>query len=277
MNQNKRLLDFKGLPEYILESLLIIKNNRENWEAIKRELVKMVKRKESQASDEVIVSAYITPFLRDLELIEGNGNNILLTAAGNVCILANKKGGEKEFKKKLSQHVIDIDKKNIDLISIMQKNHFSRETATDIENMKKELFSFGVTNATKSSPVPGWFRLLHYLEILEIANGGKYFLPPSRVESIINGEKTPTKKEFINSLKMIVTKLKTSNSPYVPIPLVRSEVCTNLYIRPSTFNDFLKKLPSTFNNTRIAYATPIKRVTGGMTIGQKYYYFIAIF
>ena len=105
----------------------------------------------------------------------------------------------------------------------------------------------------------------------------KYYIRKSQHQVILRGEKEPGTSKFAKYLKSSYKVLRKNDTPYVPIPEFRDEVCRQLRISTFTFDKKMKTFPSTYNGMRILYATPIKRVRDGLIIGDKYYYFIALF
>ena len=276
IQQNRKLLDFKGNPKYVLPSLQIFKKNEVKWKVIQSQLIELAKSLKSNAQPIVVVSAYITPMLRNLNLIEGDGSKNKLTADAIQCLLAYDKDGINGFKKRLAYQLIKIDENNAGIISYLVQNYNSATKSISVQNLKNELFSLGVTNAKMSSPVQGWIQLLEYVELVE-KKGGNYYVMSSQIESIKNGEKEPTEREFAKGIEYVSKILKSPGSPYVPIPEFRDSLCTHLGISTFTFYRKIKQFPPTYGKMRIMLATPINRAKGGITLGKKYYYYIAVF
>jgi len=276
--ENKTLLDFKGQPEFIHPSLEIFNEHEGNWKIIWEKLVKMVKEKKYRAKEDNIVSAYITPTLRNLKLIHGNGLQVKLTSDGKQCLNEYTNQGLTKFKKRLFHQVLKVDQQNVNLIEHLLKNHNSHETSISTSELKEELFNLGIKNAKKPSPVQGWISLLKYLELVEHI-GTKHYIVKSQYVAFTKGEKIPSSRTFIKTLKDASQKLKhlTKGTPYIPIPNFRETVCSILQISSFTFDSLLREHYSKQKGIRLTFATPIRKVSRGMIIRNKYYYFIAVF
>jgi len=66
-------------------------------------------------------------------------------------------------------------------------------------------------------------------------------------------------------------------SPYVPIPRLRESVCDDLGISSFTFDDLLKRSINLLSGYRVVPVTPMRRKAGGIFLGKKYYYFLAVY
>ncbi len=110
-DQTKRILDFKTSdPSYILPSLQIISKHRGNWRRIQDELVRFARSLGSKASGENVVSAYVTPTLRNLRLVSGQGQTLELTPDGRQCLEAHSSGGEDAYLRRLGLQLILVDR-----------------------------------------------------------------------------------------------------------------------------------------------------------------------
>src|SRR5947208_850811 len=91
------ILDFKAEPAYVLPSLEIIQEGKGDWEEIRKKLIDYARSQGSRATSENVVSAYVTPTLRNLRLILGKYSMLRLTADGVQCLDAHRKSGMPGF------------------------------------------------------------------------------------------------------------------------------------------------------------------------------------
>ncbi len=280
MKTNKELPDFKGHPDYFLTSLEIINTYQGNWMKIWEELTTFAKKKLSSiAKEDNIVSAYITPPLRKLDLIEGEKNKLKLTPNGIQCLENFKKGRQTEYKKFLGLIIIKTDEQNANLISKIFINYDSQEKTVSIEQLVKDLEGIGIKVSVNSTRIRGWLILLQFVDLIDSDEAGYFYLQKTQYNAFLNGEKIPSDSEFMNTIIESSKKLKfkTKGSPYLPIPEVRHYVCKKLQMLTFRFDDMLKKIPSTFKNSRFIFETPNRKLPKGITIREKYYYFIGVF
>ena len=280
MKTNKELLDFKGRPDYFLPSLEIIHNYEGNWKKIWKNLTEFAKTKlSSKAKEDNIVSAYITPPLRKLDLIEGEKNELRLTTNGLQCLENFKKGGITEYKKHLGLILIKTDEQHANFISSILTKYDSTTKATSIENLVEDLANIGIKVSSKGTRIRGWLFLLQFVDLIDSDERGYFYLQKSQYDVFLNGETIPSTTEFITAILDSSKKLKfkTKGSPYLPIPEVRRFVCNKLQMLTFRFNDMLKKIPSTYKDSRFIFETPNRKLPKGITIKGKYYYFIGVF
>lgn len=251
--------------------------NEGNWRMIWSGLVKVAKNDKSQANEDNIVSALINPTLRNLKLINGDGKDLKLTNDGKQCLAAYGQEGINGFKKRLGLQVILIDQSSVDLASYLLSHHNSAPNAVTVTKLRSELFSLGIKNADKVTPVQGWVNLMEYVGILRKTEGG-YHIVESQYRALRDGEKMPSittvREAFYNTSREL--RGSTFGSPYIPIPEFREHVCKELGITSFTFEKLITQLIRD-EKLRIVLATPTRRVTEGITIGGKYYYFIAVY
>lgn len=219
----------------------------------------------------------IGPTLRNLGLIVGGGEDIVLTNDGNQCLDAYQRGKMAGYLKRLGYQIIQIDKKNVNLIPYLLLKYSSKSSAVSIDTLRKELFANGVSNANKATPVAGWIRLLEYVGLVRRI-GNLYYCIESEYNALLTGEQKPTKESFKQYVKEATKTLQRSTfgSPYIPIPDIREEVCKGMKISSFTFDRMLEEI-SREEDLRVVFATPTRRLPGGVTIRGKYYYFIAVY
>lgn len=274
----RELPDFKWQPKLIFPSLKIISLNQGNWKKIWTELVKMAKDKGYNAHEDNIVSAYITPGLRNLKLAMGVKEKLHLTPDGKQCLQIYEKLGENDAKKRLGYQIIKMDEEKANLIPYLLKHHNSKELSVSTQDLKQELIKIGIRGADKETRVPAWITLLEYVELIKSTKKGWYILE-SQYDAFKKGEKNPTTKEFAKVLQESKNELKyvTRGSPYIPIPELREHICDKLRISTFKFDDLISQFPQNYKGVRLVFATPMRKVAGGLLIGKKYYYFIGVF
>jgi hypothetical protein len=277
MNQNKLLLDLKCPPRWVRQSLCIISrssNFRETW----NKLVKMALTHGSTAKDDNLVSAIITPTLRNLRLIEGDGDQIRLTSDGSQCLKEYELNGELGFKRRLGYQVVLVDNLSVNLVGFLLTRHHSHQTAISVEALKRELSNEGIRNACKETPVRGWISFLVYVDLVRSVNS-RYYVIQSQVKALKEGEGRPSWRQFKDALLAGARLLRvdlTAGSPYIPIPDLREHVSNKLGISSFTFDELIQEALSR-RDIRIVLSTPMRKKSGGMTVRGKYYYFMALY
>ncbi len=101
----------------------------------------------------------------------------------------------------------------------------------------------------------------------------------SQHTAILQGDPEISNAEFEESLWNHYRLLKplARGSPYVPIPTIREAVCNEFSMSSFKFDKILKSLIASPGMMRVIPATPIEPKEGGLAIGKKYYYSIAVY
>jgi len=276
-NQSNEILDCKAPPEWILPSLRVIEQHSGRWKELWFELVKVARELDSTAKEDNIVSALINPTLRNLRLAAGDGEELRLSSDGRQCLEAFRRGSIHQFQKRLGYQIIYVDRNSANITSYLLMNHNTPETAISVSTLREELHRAGMKNATKVTPVQGWIRLMDYVSIVRKTKKGFYIIR-SQFQVLKDGEVRPTatliRKVFIETARKL--KGMTQGSPYIPIPEFREHACAQLRISSFTFDEIVRQFLSD-KQLRIVLSTPIRRVSGGITMNGKYYYFMAIY
>ena len=273
--RTRQLLDFKGKPKYILPTLSDIQVGG-TWEEMDRRIIATLKGLGSEANDENLVSAYVTPTLRNLKLIEGKGDKIKVTADGRQCLEAALKG-DSFYKRRLALQALQRDEATAGLVPFLIYKHSSLPTRTTTPSLKRELAAIGVSGTESQTRLLGWIDLLSYVGLVQRLDEEFYVLP-YQVDIVKRGEKHPSQPVFESEVRKACGELAVGQhgSKYVPIPGVRDLVCTRKKVSQKQFNDKLTLMYSR-SIPGVVFATPRGKREGGIKIGKKYFYYIAVF
>jgi len=278
---SRQLVDFKCPPRLVLPSLLAISRNIGDWASIQDSIIGQARRVQLRAKEETIVSAYVTPTLRNLRLIEGEAGKMHLSSDGTQCLVEYRSKGLDGFKLRLGLQLILVDSESSLLIPHMLRNHCSRDSAVAIDQLRMYLRSQGVEGADGGTRLSYWMAFLRHVELVILLNA-RYYIVGSQYNAMKRGEPRVPDMRFLDVLKKEYRRLLagTYGSPYVPIPDVREAVCNDLGISSFAFKRRLIDLTflgTRANLPRIVLATPMRKKPYGLRIGRKYYYFLAIF
>jgi hypothetical protein len=248
---------------------------------MKNDIIAEARRMGIRAKAETVVSAYVTPTLGNLMLIEGPAGRIRLSSDGRRCLAAYENSDENGFKLRFGLQLILLDSQTAQLIPYMLAHHNSNTTAVTVLELKKELQVLGVKGADKTTPVSSWMDFLEYVDLIFSVGSRKYILS-SQYRAMRNGEPKVSEAVFMNALRTSYESLlpNTYGSPYVPIPDLREHVCRKLGISSFGFNRLLVDLAFSkqdIDSVRIVLATPMRYKPYGLRVGRKYYYFVSMF
>src|SRR5579864_8497832 len=162
------ILDFKAEPKYVLPSLKIVRENAGNWRVIRQKLSAYARSQGSDATEGNIVSAYVTPTLRNLRLASGKYSSLKLTSDGIRCLRAYEESGESGYRKRLGLQLIRVDAADGGVLEYLLKTHSSTSSAVRVEALKEELFRDGHAEAKSGTRVQSWIAFLKYVDLIRI-------------------------------------------------------------------------------------------------------------
>ncbi len=273
------ILDFKAEPVYILPSLEVIHQHKGDWNKIREKVLEFARSHGSRATEENVVSAYVTPTLRNLRLAAGKHSSLRLTSDGVQCRNAYLDEGMPGFLKRLGLQLIMVDKWDGLLLSHLMRNRASVSDAITIEQLKLELYKMGHREALLGTRVAAWITFLKFVDLVRYL-GNRFYARSFQYHALLKGERVPSSRKFVETLWHQYKRLRTAGegrgSPYVPIPVARDRVCSELGITTFTFDGKLREAVRS-SDARIVLSTPMRKKEGGLTIGNKYYYLVAIY
>jgi hypothetical protein len=172
-----------------------------------------------------------------------------------------------------------VDSETGGILEFLRKNHSSPSSSISVDGLKRELFSHGHPEALAGTRVSAWITLLRFVGLVRTNEDDLYYASGSQQIALLQGDPEISDKEFEQSLWARYRELKPSarGSPYVPIPAIREAVCNELSMSSFRFDKMLKSAIGSPGTIRVIPATPIETKEGGLTIGKKYYYFIAVY
>ena len=275
----KHLMDFKCPPELIIPSLIEMGKNAENWVALKESLVHLAHELYFNASNENIISAYITPTLRNLGLVKGRGPNLELTSDGAAIRRAYEQGGEVNARKQLASLLYTLDDKNGKIVKHLATMQVNAELGETKMQLVEWLVNLGFDKKTLAgSRLNTWLSMLVYAGLIR-KKDVIYYCDTSQLEAIKGAEVIPNSAEFEYALEQCYRGLlyKSGGSSYVPIDSLRDCVANKMKLWAPSFDSLLEKLLANPKDHRILLAAPLEYREGGVWIKNKYYYLLAIF
>ena len=276
-------------PEVVPELVTILYEHAGNREQINRRMAQTL-RQISSASPRNLLRAYAAPTLNNLGLAHGEGETWRCSPDGESLALAWKKPatGLKRFGYILYQR---DDKDGLQVIHKLtmleaDKRPISRRL------LGESLFDDYGTQLDQSVSLKilldrlgKWLGYLAFVGFVGYVEGDHIRLFPYEVEaSVTNNDVAWKPSEFKKALLDAYASLRSENQSlmYVPIPDLRQRMY-ELKFKPnkktfssSAFDDSLRKLPKATEQYVILLSPPGSQSGGGITIGNKYYYYISI-
>lgn len=276
----RELPSLKAKPELVLGVLLLIRENSGNYKKMEKEVTSFwqrnslrIKRPTARNS----LRAVFGPSLRHLQLIRGEGNEIMLMPSGKELLQVYDRDGEIAFKKAFAKHLLKLDKER-GVAIIFELQRLNRTVSTD------ELLEFLKAKFSNESHI-SQDRLIkflwYYAYVGLVKFGGKIVeLRQRQFESSFQDlDIEVSEEEFMRALFEQYKKLRDEGrrSPYVPIPDLRDKVCEKTGIWVDHFYTMLERIPKETADYMIHLTQPMLRKSGGITVAGKYFYYMGIF
>lgn len=270
-------------PGMVFGMLQVIDKHLENPERMAKSMVdyyRSVSVRVKPPSEKNIRRAVTLPSLRHLELIEGIWPRIRLTANSRQILsnlMASEVGGAKRT---LGRVLYGIDQRKAHVISTLEQKGGTLERDSLLKAMATRFDVHSEEGRRESDDRVGkWLGYLTHFELVRSNSG--ITLNSSLIEAFRSGYRLElSKQEFVKTLIAKYKELsgRASNQGYVPLPLVRDAVCAEF--KGMLAEDFYRNLMSIEHNTEqysILLSEPMTRQEGGLRVGDKYYYYMAIF
>jgi hypothetical protein len=220
--------------------------------------------------------AVFGPTLRHLQLVAGEGNGIKPLAKGLELLSSYEGQGEAAFKKAYGKHLIKLDRdvwaNVVDEVRQSQNQVFEGELLARLRRKYPEL-------NIDSDKLRKFLSHLEYTGLVT-RNGGRVRLRELLLENILrNLEAKLSDTDFFNTVHDCYRRLLSGagGSPYVPIPELRDEVCKETGMWPSDFDKSLVSMHKETQGYIVHLSQPMLRQAGGIRLGDRYVYYIAIF
>lgn len=276
----REIPSLKPKPELILGVLERIRDNLGNYKKMTEEVASFWQRKSQRIRSPELrnsLRAVFGPSLRHLQLIRGEGDEIVLMPPGKELLQVYDRDGEIAFKKAFAKHLIRMDK-NRGVKVIFELQRLNR--AVSIE----ELLDLLKTKFSNESYI-SQDRLIKFLSYYAYVglvkfDGKTVGLRKRQFEDLFRDVDTEvSEKEFMHVLIEQYKKLRGlgGTSSYVPIPDLRDKVCEKTRIWVDRFDEILEKIPKETDAYMIHLTQPMLRKSGGIRVAGKYLYYIGIF
>ena len=218
--------------------------------------------------------AVFGPSLRHLQLIMGEHDKLQLMSKGNELLRVYDDLGEAEFKKAFAKHLVKLDKERWGGVIFEIQNLGG--------NITSEKLSDALESRQQGRNIKDKIRkVLLYYEYVGLVHieGESVKLRERVLEAITKGLNVRiSDSQFLEVMFSAYEKLhaKAGGNPYVAIPEIREEVCGVLGLWPDDFYEILRKIPKETSEYLIHLSQPMVRKPGGIKLGEKYLYYLAI-
>ncbi len=270
---------FKARPEWIPWALRCINEHAGDYRAMEQCIASQwhrVSQRNRSPSVKNSLRAVFGPTLRHLQLVSGEGNGIELLAKGLELLSSYERGGEPAFKKAYGKHLIKLDR---DVwANVLDEIRQSQNLVSEGELLARLRGKYLELNIDPD-------KLRKFLSHLEYAglvtrNGGRVQLRELLLENLLQKiEVKLSDTDFFNTVHDTYRRLlpRTGGSPYVSIPELRNEVCKVTGMWPTDFDRSLVSMPKETREYIVHLSQPMLRQTGGIRLGDRYVYYIAVF
>jgi hypothetical protein len=267
----------KAKPETIPWVLKILRDNEGNFKKMENSIVeywRKISLRKREPSRKNSLRAVFGPTLRHLQLIRGEGDDIKLLPKAKELLESYGNVGEAVFKQKFAEHLLKLEEtKWINLSSeLYELEHISIESLLGYLARKYPVSRIDETKLRK------YLSYLEYVGLVSFSEGEVIFRK-TLYQSLIRGlRKEISEDAFRKILFESYMRLRAKQtSSYVPIPDVRDAVCEVTGIWPNQFDQLLMKIPKETPEYLIYLSQPMMRESGGIRVGDKYFYYIAIY
>ena len=268
-------------PRDILPIIEIIQKNEGNIEAIKDKIHSYLSNvsEKGKITERNAVYALAFPTLKRLNLLVGKGEQIRLSVDGRMLFRVYETKGIDAFNRKLAYIIFRADKESADVLGAIKdsrKEHLSKR------EIASKLIEKSIETSVADDRLTKWLRILKYVRFIDKVDNlytfNDYQLSAVKRESA----KVPL-DVFFNKLLQAHHKLtrERGGNPFIPIPEIEREVCSQFVDEGFTTFDFRRHLSElkgkTIDGYTVVFSRPGSRESKGLRIKGEYYYYIAIF
>lgn len=285
-----KILILKATPRMILGLLKCIEENEGNTLDMKNCIHKYLQRlggKEKQRNIRSDVYGVTLPSLRKLELIIGRGRFLQLSSNGRLLLRSYSSGGFDEFRYQFGRILYEIDERKCKVISSFLEvcDRIPKQDAVTYGHIVSSLSKKGIETHEKDERLRKWLPFLEYVGLIKRINKGLFHVNLELVRNY-KLKRTPAPFELFDKVLFEeYKKLEIREGIYVPIYLLRKNVCTRLIEKGFSFNTFdfeiffvaLLNKYSSLERKKILLSQPGKREEEGIYVDNTYYYFISIY
>jgi len=274
----RTLPSLKAKPEWLPWTLKCILNHIGNYKEIQYCITKHWRDasiRKKPPLEKNAIRAVFGPTLRHLQLIMNEGDNIILTSKGKELLKTYENEGELSYKQFLAKHLIKFEKERwMPVISELRKI----ETPIN-ENILLENLNFAYNVKISLDKLKKILLYYKYIGLVHFDHKN-IVLHKKQLDLLIKDKEVSlTDEQFIQVLIESYDKLvsESQGSHYITLPSLREHVCEKTGIWPDDFYRMLRNIQKESPNYIIHLSQPMTRKPGGIYIGEKYLYYIAIY
>jgi len=274
-------------PNLVFDILDIIDRFKYRPQKMKEEIIKHYRSKSIRGrapSPKNIVRAVTFPSLRHLDLLEGYWPKISLNPNGIIVLKAYRLSGSSAAKRKFGLILYKVDQRRGRVINTLL-NLTGSNDITEFSRLVSLLEKkFGVKTQKErrvlNDRLKRWFSYLKYVGFVD-QEGEMVKVNKSIIESCASGKGVKVSDnqfiEVLMSKYKELVKEEGKGSVYIPIPSLRNVVCEKTGMLKDEFYDKLRSIRFTTKEYSILLSQPMMRQKGGISLGNKYYYYISIY
>jgi len=280
----------KAAPRMILGLLKCIEENEGytlNMKNCIHGYLQRLSGEEKQRNIRSDVYGVALPSLRKLELIIGRGRFLQLSSNGRLLLRSYSFGGFGEFSYQLGRILYEIDERKCKIISSLLEvsSRMRKQDVVTHGHLVSTLSKKGIDTHEKDERLRKWLPFLEYVGLIKTINKGLFKVNQDLVRNY-KLKRTPAPFELFEKILFEeYEKLEIREGIYVPIYMLRENVCTQLIGKGYSFNTFdfeiffvaLLNKYSSLERKKILLSQPGKREEEGMYVNNTYYYFISIY
>jgi hypothetical protein len=272
-------------PKLVFGMLKIVDQNEGNPEKMREDMIKYYRSesiREKTPTPKNIVRAVTLPSLRHLDLIEGYWPRVSINPNGKNILKAYNTHGKSEAIRRFGQILCRIDRKtgSVTELLLSKRNDHNMISFSDVVRSLKA--GYGAKSEKEirviSDRLKRWLQYLKYIGFIEL-NGSLIKVNRSVILNCQEDKRVEiSSKQFVELLRRDYRELvRKEGSVYVPIPKLRDLICDETGMLKDEFYDMLQSIKFATNTYSILLSEPMLREKGGITVGNKYYYYLSIY
>lgn len=279
----------KAAPRMILELLKCVAENEGNVLDMKNCIhtyLQTLSGKDRPRNIRSDVYGVTLPSLRKMDLVIGHGHFLQLSSNGRLLLRSYSSGGFDEFKYQFGRIIYEIDvRKCLVIPSLLEISGSKEHNAVKYGQLVSKLREKGIGTHEKDERLRKWLPFLRYVDVIKTIDKDLFRINIELVRSY-KLRRTPAPFElFEKTLFEEYEKLQIKEGVYVPIYMLKENVCAQLMERSYPFNTFdfeiffvdLLNKHRSLDRKKILLSQPGKREEEGMYVDNTYYYFISIY
>lgn len=276
---SKYLPSLKAKPELIPFVLRCVRDNPGNYKKIEECVATLWQERSQRVKKPTVrnsLRAVFGPSLRHLQLIRGEGNNLILMPEGKKLLNSYENEGEAAFKNTFAKHFIRLDRDDgMKVLFELQK----LGGPVSVGHLLKHLRAESPDSQITEDRLRKFLLYCNYFNLVKFRDGNVELREPQFKNCLHNIDVKLSDDKFVNALMQEYNKLQSGihGSPYAAIPDLRDNVCEATGISLDYFNEMLKNIPKETSKYLIHLTEPMQRRSGGIRLADRYLYYIAVY